>query len=164
MYIHDPSVQVGRITNFSNWSPFMKNGSNDTILALEYWSYDEDELWTMKDEKLIELARKDVVQTGLVKAGTVRDGHVVRLHRSYPVSDQGYAKKMEKMQIAADQMENIAFVGRNGSFKYNNQDHSLLMGMMAAKNILAGNKKYNLWTVNTDGEYQEKADQILEGK
>ena len=162
LYIHDPSVQVGRITNFSNWSPYMKNGSKDTILALEYWSYDEDALWNMEDDALIALARKDLVQTGLVKKDTIRDGYVMRLHQSYPVYDRGYSEKLEILQKAADQLENIAFVGRNGSFKYNNQDHSLLMGMMAAKNILAGEKKYDLWTVNTDGEYQEKAKQTLE--
>ncbi|MBP3296066.1 MAG: FAD-dependent oxidoreductase [Lachnospiraceae bacterium] len=164
LYIHEPSVQMGRITNFSNWSPYMRNGSKDTILALEYWSYDEDALWHMNDEELIELARKDLMRTGLVQKDTIGEGHVVRLHRSYPVYGLGYSEKLSMLQKAADQLENICFVGRNGSFKYNNQDHSLLMGMMAAKNILAGRKLYDLWTVNTDDEYQEKARQTMNKK
>ena len=45
-------------------------------------------------------------------------------------------------------------IGRYGSFKYNNQDHSLLMGIMAAESI-SMNKKPNLWNINTDSKYQE---------
>ena len=42
-----------------------------------------------------------------------------------------------------------------GAFKYNNQDHSILMGLMAAENIL-NNKGNDLWEINTDyDEYQE---------
>ena len=164
LYIHENSVQVGRITNFSNWSPYTKKGSKDTILALEYWSYDDDILWKMKDEELIALARKDLIQTGLVKKNTIGEGYVVRLHKSYPVYGLGYREKLSKLQKAAEQLENICFIGRNGSFKYNNQDHSLLMGMMAAKNILAGRKLYDLWKVNTDGEYQEKARQTMKSR
>ena len=122
---------------------------------MEYWSYDQDELWKADDESLIALAKKDIVETGLVKKNTVLDGHVVRLHKSYPVYDSGYQDKMKIIQEAADEIEGISFIGRNGSFKYNNQDHSIMMGMMAAKNILAGYKKFDLWKVNTDQKYQE---------
>ena len=42
-------------------------------------------------------------------------------------------------------------------FKYNNQDHSILMGLLAADNIING-KNHNLWQINTDYEsYQEKS-------
>ena len=48
-------------------------------------------------------------------------------------------------------------IGRYGAFKYNNQDHSILMGLLAAENILEG-KTHDLWAVNTDyGTYQESA-------
>ncbi len=161
LYIHDPEVQVGRITNFRNWSPYMTKGSEKTILALEYWSYDNDELWKMDDGALISLAKADMIKTGLLKGKKIEDGHVVRIHRSYPVYDTGYAEKVQKLQKAADSLDHVCFIGRNGSFKYNNQDHSLLMGMLAAKNILAGTKKYDLWTVNTDKEYQEAGKQKM---
>ncbi len=160
LYIHDPSVTVGRITNFANWRKDGEKGKN-SILALEYWSYDDDELWKMDDAALIGLAKRDIVKTGLVKAETILDGHVVRLHQSYPVYDSSYRKKMRIIQKAADRYENISFIGRNGSFKYNNQDHSVLMGILAAKNILAGYRKYDLWEVNTDTKYQEAGKQKL---
>jgi len=40
--------------------------------------------------------------------------------------------------------------------KYNNQDHSILMGYLAAQNIGAKGSN-DLWSVNTDYEYQESA-------
>ncbi len=48
-------------------------------------------------------------------------------------------------------------IGRYGTFKYNNQDHSILMGILAAENLL-DNRAHDLWSVNTDNEtYQEGA-------
>jgi hypothetical protein len=48
-------------------------------------------------------------------------------------------------------MDGLQVIGRYGAFKYNNQDHSILMGRMAAENILT-ETKHNLWNVNTDYE------------
>jgi hypothetical protein len=39
--------------------------------------------------------------------------------------------------------------------KYNNQDHAMMTALLAARNILAGEKKYDVWAVNEDGEYHE---------
>lgn len=45
-------------------------------------------------------------------------------------------------------------IGRYGAFKYNNQDHSILMGVLAAENII-NDTHIDLWKINTDTEYQE---------
>ena len=49
LYIHEPSVEVGRVTNFRNWLPSVYGESSSTILCLEYWCYFEDALWQRKD-------------------------------------------------------------------------------------------------------------------
>jgi hypothetical protein len=46
-------------------------------------------------------------------------------------------------------------VGRNGMHKYNNQDHAMMTAMLTAKNILAGERLYDVWNVNEDAEYHE---------
>ena len=51
--------------------------------------------------------------------------------------------------------KNLSVVGRYGAFKYNNQDHSILMGILAAENI-SDNKNHNLWEINNDYIYQEE--------
>ena len=43
-----------------------------------------------------------------------------------------------------------------GAFKYNNQDHCILMGMLAAENIARAGR-HDLWGMNTDAEYHEAA-------
>jgi hypothetical protein len=39
--------------------------------------------------------------------------------------------------------------------KYNNQDHAMTTALLAARNILAGENKFDVWSVNEDGEYHE---------
>jgi hypothetical protein len=55
-------------------------------------------------------------------------------------------------------------VGRNGMHKYNNQDHSMMTAMLAAKNIIAGKEIYDLWDVNEDAEYHEGGEQRCRGR
>jgi hypothetical protein len=42
--------------------------------------------------------------------------------------------------------------------RYNNQDHSMLTAMLAARNILGA--RYDLWQVNVEQEYHEEGKQI----
>jgi len=45
-------------------------------------------------------------------------------------------------------------VGRNGLHRYNNQDHSMLTGIYAARNTMGG--QYDVWSVNTEKAYHEQ--------
>ncbi len=157
LYVHEPSVEVGRVTNFRNWLPSVYGESDSTILCLEYWCYFDDTIWNMKNEQLIEIAGKEIVQTGLVKDGEVTDGHVVRLPRCYPVYFSGYRKILEPVEKYLSGIKGLHVIGRYGAYKYNNQDHSILMGIRASENILKG-AGHNLWEINTDYEvYQESS-------
>lgn len=122
---------------------------------MEYWSYDQDDFWKLSDNELIELAKKEIRSTGLVRDCHIPNGYVYRVHKSYPTYHKGYKKDLEIVEKFASRLKNIQFIGRYGSFKYNNQDHSLLMGILAAEN-LDKNAGHNLWKVNTDYDtYQE---------
>jgi hypothetical protein len=39
--------------------------------------------------------------------------------------------------------------------KYNNQDHAMMTAMLTARNILAGQRLYDVWNVNEDAQYHE---------
>lgn len=160
IYIHAPFLKTGRITNFRNWSPAMCVESNKTILAMEYWANDEDALWKSADTELEDLAAREMTMTGLVPPDLIEDARVVRLHRSYPVYAAGYEQELAKIQTAIDKIPALTCIGRNGAFKYNNQDHSILMGLLAAENILE-QASNNLWQINTDYDYQEKGKSSL---
>jgi protoporphyrinogen oxidase len=157
LYVHDPSVQVGRVTNFRNWLPSVYGHSDASILCLEYWCYFEDELWNQDPHVLIERAGREIVQTGLVKEGEVKDGHVVMIPRCYPVYFSGYREVMKPVEQYLTSVKGLHAIGRYGAYKYNNQDHSMLMGMRVAENIL-DDKNHDLWAINTDYDvYQESS-------
>jgi len=163
IYIHDPSVKVGRIQNFKSWSPYMVPDDNMACYGLEYFCFEGDGMWNSSDESLIELAKKELAQIGLGSADLVTDGCVVRQPKAYPVYDNDYKKHIDVVRNGLQQYEGLYLIGRNGMHKYNNQDHSMMTAMLAAKNIIAGEMLYDLWKVNQDAEYHEAGDRGDEG-
>ncbi|MBY0523847.1 MAG: FAD-dependent oxidoreductase [Gemmataceae bacterium] len=156
-YIHSPELGTGRVTNFRNWVPELYGDAKTTILALEYWCFDEDAIWTEPDPALIARATKEMESTGLLNGAPVIDGKVFRIRRCYPIYARGYRKHLEPVVDYLRGFERLTPIGRYGAFKYNNQDHSILMGLLAAENILE-RKTHDLWAVNSDYEsYQEAA-------
>jgi protoporphyrinogen oxidase len=154
IYVHDPDVKLGRIQNFKNWSRHMVPDESQTCLGLEYFCFEGDQLWTMTDAELIELGKRELEQLGLACAAEVVDGKVVRMPKAYPVYDGGYAEALDTVRQFLATFVNLQVVGRNGMHKYNNQDHSMLTAMLAARNILGA--RYDLWQVNAEQEYHEE--------
>jgi protoporphyrinogen oxidase/putative flippase GtrA len=155
LYINDPSVQLGRVTNFANWSADMLPNREQTPLCCEYWSQFEG-LWTMDDDELVAMAERDLRKIGLLHDEAVNGGFVIRLPRTYPIYAGNYKEALATIQNHLQGISNLQAVGRYGAFKYNNQDHSLLMGIMASENVTTPGK-HDLWTVNSDDDYQEEA-------
>jgi len=155
IYIHDPSVKVGRVQNFGSWSPEMAPPGS-TCLGLEYFCFEGDGLWTMSDDELIALATREVAKVGLVSAADVIGGCVVRQPKAYPVYDDAYRDHMATIRRDLESSyPTLHLIGRNGMHKYNNQDHAMMTAMLAARNILAGERVYDIWQVNEDAEYHE---------
>jgi protoporphyrinogen oxidase len=156
IYIHDPNVKVGRVQNYKSWSPEMVPDPNFCCYGLEYFCFEGDALWLMQDADLIALAGKELEQIGLGAAAEVADGCVIRQPKAYPVYDDDYQRHVGviRRELSAH-CRNLHLVGRNGMHKYNNQDHAMMTALLAARNILAGENKYDVWSVNEDGEYHE---------
>ena len=155
IYIHAPEVKVGRIQNYGSWSPFMvKDGR--TCLGLEYFVFEGDDMWSMADEKLIELAKREIAFLGLVDPDRVELGHVVRVPKAYPTYDHGYDERVEVLRKWVEaNTPNVHPVGRNGMHRYNNQDHSMFTAMLTVENIL-GRGPHDIWSVNVEQEYHEE--------
>ena len=162
IYIHDPDVKVGRIQNFKNWSPEMVPDPAKTCLGLEYFCFENDGLWSMSDAELVELGKRELAALKLARTEDMEDGTVVRMAKAYPVYDSTYRTALEKVREFLGRLPNLQLIGRNGMHKYNNQDHSMLTAMLAAKNILGG--QHDLWQVNVDQEYHEETTASSESK
>jgi protoporphyrinogen oxidase len=155
IYIHDPQVKVGRIQNFKNWSPDMVPDPAKTSLGLEYFCTEGDALWVTPDHELIELAKREVERINLARAADIVDGCVVRVPKAYPVYDADYRDHLAAVRQFVDGLENLQTIGRNGLHRYNNQDHAMLTGMLAVRNMVL-DQRNDLWSVNTDQEYHEE--------
>jgi protoporphyrinogen oxidase len=155
IYIHSPEFKVGRIQNFKNWSPAMVPDASKTCLGMEYFCSEGDALWEQSDLELIELASCELVGLGLVnKQAIIEDGVVIRQRKAYPVYDGEYRKHVQVLQDYIKTFDNLQTVGRNGMHRYNNQDHSMLTALLAARNILG--EHHDLWDVNTERSYHEE--------
>ena len=155
IYIHDPSVKVGRVQNFRSWSPEMVPAGM-TCLGLEYFCFEGDDLWNLPDEDLIALAKHEIARIGLVAATDVVDACVVRQPKAYPVYDDYYRDNLTMIRLDLEKSyPSLHLVGRNGMHKYNNQDHAMMTAILTARNILAGERVYDIWQVNEDAGYHE---------
>ncbi|HEY4797808.1 MAG TPA: FAD-dependent oxidoreductase [Bacteroidia bacterium] len=160
IYIHSPEVLHGRITNFRNWCPSLYGDKKTSILCLEYWCFEKDDIWTANNEHLSQLAKTEVKKIKLVPQEVeIIHSFVLRLPRCYPVYETGYEKHLSVIQEYVDAIPGLLAIGRYGAFKYNNQDHSILMGLLAAREIITGQKQ-GLWNINTDSEYQENLEKL----
>ena len=155
IYVHSPGVRVGRIQNFGSWSPYMVQDGR-TCLGLEYFVFEGDELWSMDDASLVAFASRELEVLGLVSAGMVEAGYVVRMPKAYPVYDASYREHVAVLRKWLEEnAPNVHPVGRNGMHKYNNQDHSMCTAMLSVENIYGAH--HDVWSVNVEDEYHEES-------
>ena len=137
----------------------MVNNRPKTALSAEYFVFQSDELWKMPDSELIELAVDELSTIKLLDKRTVEEAWVVRETESYPTYYLGYKEPYEILRNEIRTFSNVSPIGRGGMYKYNNQDHSALTGILGARNYIhPGEPQFDLWSVNIDAEYQEKAE------
>ncbi len=153
IYIHSPEVKLGRVQNYKNWSPHMVPDASRTSLGLEYFLWDQDEEWSWPPARLIERGIRESTRIGLIDPREVEDATVVRMRQAYPVYDQSYQAHLTTVRRYVAGITNLQLIGRNGQHRYNNQDHSMLTGVYAARNLAGAN--YDVWSVNVEQEYHE---------
>lgn len=156
LYIQDGDVKVGRVQLFHNWSPYMVADSNNCWIGAEYFCQKGDDLWNKSKEELIKFASEELGHLGLIDPSKVLDGTVVRMPKAYP-SYVGSYQEFDQVKDYLDTFDNLSLIGRNGTHKYNNQDHSMLTAREAVNGILSDQtSKKNIWNVNTEQAYHEE--------
>jgi len=153
IYVHEPGASVGRIQNFGNWSAALVPEPQKSCLGMEYFCEVGDNIWSMPDRDLRELAARELAAVGLAKGRRVEDGTVVRQPMAYPVYDRAYSDRVSVIRDFLQTFSNLQSIGRNGMHRYNNQDHAMLTGILAARNLLG--EEHDLWEVDPDGSYYE---------
>ncbi len=155
IYVHSKDVYLARVANYRNFSCEMASDSSKTPITAEYFCFRGDQIWDRKDEELIKLAEEELLKMNILKTGQVRSSFVIRNEKAYPVIEIGYEGKLNRLKQYIARFDNFQPIGRSGMFKYNNMDHAIMTGLLAARNVLGGN--YDVWSVNIDAEYHESA-------
>jgi protoporphyrinogen oxidase len=153
LYLHDPGIRAGRVQNFRAWSPELVPVPDRACVGMEYFCSAGDALWRTPDAGLVDLAARELASLGLGAGHRVVSGHVVRVREAYPIYDEGFAARVERIRRGLEAIQGLHVAGRNGMHRYNNMDHSMLTGLLAARNVLG--ERNDLWAVNTDEAYLE---------
>ncbi len=154
LYVHSPKVQVGRIQNFKNWSRSMVPDQSRTSIGMEYFCDENDQTWKMSDNDLVAMATGEMEEMGLSPASLVVDSYVVRQANAYPVYDATYKQNLLIIRNYLNNFINLQTIGRSGMHRYNNMDHSMQTGIMAARNCCG--EQHDLWAVNEEKSYLEE--------
>ena len=157
IYVQDPSVKLGRIQIFNNWSPYMLEDPEHSVwIGLEYFCDEGDSFWEMSDTDCVQFAVGELVQMGIIEESSVLKSHREKIKKAYPAYFDTYAQ-MDELIDYLDGFENLFCIGRNGQHRYNNMDHSMVTAFEAVKNINNHvSDKQNIWNVNTEKNYHER--------
>src|SRR5215210_1495608 len=109
----------------------------------------------MSDDGLVELAKDELDQLGLVAREKVERGFVTRVPLAYPMYDADYSERVEAIRGWLEGISNLQQVGRNGLHRYNNSDHSMLTAIRAVENVRT-KAGHDLWAVNAESAYHEE--------
>jgi protoporphyrinogen oxidase len=154
LYVHDRSILFGRLHEPKNWSVDMVPDQSKTSIVAEYFCSFGDEIWNMSEDALVEQTVKHLVEDlGFIERNVVIGGFAVRAPRAYPSYTIGYEAPLKLLKDFIYSFDNLQIIGRYGTFRYNNADHSVETGLLAAKNILG--EAHNIEQVNADQEYHE---------
>jgi protoporphyrinogen oxidase len=154
IYVHSKEVGMARISNYANFSPEMAARPGLNPLTVEYFCFRDDDLWHAPEHTLVEGAKHELALMKILQPDQVISGFVVRSDKAYPVIEIGYENHIATIKRWLDQFRNLLPIGPSGMFKYNNQDHAMATGLLAARTAL-GVAKYDPWMVNIDAEYHE---------
>jgi len=156
IYVHSTEVFTARVSNYNNFEKNRGKNKKYAPIAVEYFVFQNDKLWKMSDEDLIKFAIKEMEMINLFSADMVIDGFVIREKDSYPTYYMGHKPHYDVLKNYVSDFKNLQLIGRGGMYKYNNMDHAIYSGLLAARNYLARKNIYDVWDINEDADYLEE--------
>jgi protoporphyrinogen oxidase len=154
LYIQDEDILFGRLHEPKNWSVAMVPDQSTTSLVLECFCTKDDHIWSMSDEEIGQRCIEDLQnKLKFIDSSEVIDFACIRTLQAYPVYDLEYADKIAAIHNFLSGFEGLHIVGRGGTHRYNNADHSIEMGLLLGRKILG--YEVDHMDVNTEAEYHE---------
>lgn len=155
IYVHPKEIPFMRVMEMDNWSSKLSPKGTTTIV-FELACNENDSMWNKTDNQIVELVSKSYIsEFNLIEKRDIIGGYVHRVPKEYPVYHLDYKQDSDEIKKYLAQFSNLQLIGRNGTFRYNNMDHSVEMGLYAAWNILKS-RKYDIESINIEREYLEE--------
>lgn len=156
IYVQERQVRMGRLEIYNNFSPYLLEDYREHAwLAVEYFCHAGDVIWSRPDADAINYCIDELKSSGILPEDVqVLDSVCTRTPKAYPAYFGVYSQ-FHEVRSYLDSFRNLYCVGRNGQHRYNNMDHSMMCGLLAARALLGISSKSALWDVNTETEYHE---------
>ena len=155
MYIPEHKYYFFRIQEPKNWHPG-NAPEGKTSLILEIACNYGDEKWTASDDDTAEKCFKSLHDLGWDIRAKAFGWFSTFARFSYPIYTLDYKKTLRTAFRILNRFKNLVSCGRQGLYRYNNMDHSMEMGILAARHILEGIPREDIYRVATEGESFEQ--------
>jgi len=116
--------------------------SGKTVVTAEITCQCGDTIWNAPAEELGRRVLEDMLAMDLVKRREYIGSSIHRIEHAYPIYDLDYKVNLHEVIEYLKTLSNLRFFGRQGLFRYNNMDHSVSMGLTAAKSVTGRNVDY----------------------
>ena len=125
IYFSDKSTLFNRVYEPKNMSSLM-SPEGKTSLCFEFTSNQDDLIWALQEEDLLEAAISGLSSFSLLAKEDIIDWKVINWNNTYPLRLVNYKQEKEKVFSHLDQFENLISYGRLGGFEYFNMDHCVM--------------------------------------
>ena len=140
VYFPDDEFPFTRVYEPKNRSKYMAP-ENKTSLMVEIPCAYDDAVWTMEEQKLLEIVKEKFKKIGWIEEKDVLDAAVYRLHNAYPVLELGFEEKIASVTGYLSTFPNLHLSGRGGKFVYTWLHDMIQFGKDIIEDILDESKE-----------------------
>ncbi len=137
-YVSDYDLLPTRIQEPKRRSNYMSPKGKSSIM-LEIPCNKDDNIWNMKEDKLLEIVKKDLKRLKFDIEDKIIDYFSFSTEHAYTLMDINYSEKREQTINYLNKFDNLIMAGRQGTFRYIFLDTAMETGLMAAQYILNKN-------------------------
>ena len=134
IYIPEAKTIFNRVSEMRNFTPDA-GPVGKTSLTVEITCDPGDDIWNLPEEELYERSIHGLVDAGLLRSDQVLDHFFARSLHAYPTYDLKFEVNLGRLAYHLADFANLVVCGRQGLFRYINQDHAIEMGFCAAEEI-----------------------------
>ncbi len=153
IYYCENDYLFNRITEYRNFSPFLMK-KDETCVSFEITCQKDDEIWNMSDERIIRDCLNGGNSIGLIDENTkLKSCKIIKVPEAYPVFTKDYKKHLNVVLEYFKEFSNFVTIGRQGLFRYINQDQAIEMGILTGDSFNGKTGRFSAESVGTESVY-----------